>query len=100
MWVFDVMRAVFGFIYVLFIPGFTATWALFPKKSEIDWIERITLSFALSIALTVLPVMFLNYWPGIPVTGWTVFFTILLVTSITALIALKRISLTRTGILP
>jgi len=91
--VLDILRAVLGFIYVLFIPGFTATWALFPDESEIDWIERITLSMALSIALSVLPVMFLNYWPGIPVTTPTVFFIILAVTLFCAAAAVYRMDL-------
>ena len=57
MWVLDLFQAVFGLIYVLILPGFAATWALFPKKDEIDWIERIALTMVLSLALSVLPVM-------------------------------------------
>ena len=71
-----VLRAAFGFIYVLFIPGFAATWALFPKKEELNWIERIALSLGLSIALSTLPVMFLNYF-GVPVNAVNVFLIIL-----------------------
>jgi len=53
-------RIVFGSVYVLFLPGFILTFVFFPRTKEfdskekengaIDWIERIALSFALSIA--------------------------------------------------
>ena len=95
MWVLDLFQAVFGLIYVLVIPGFAATWALFPKKDEIDWIERAALTMALSLALSVLPVMFLNYWPGILVTPINVFLEILAVIILSSLIALVRIKKTR-----
>jgi LPXTG-motif cell wall-anchored protein len=64
------LRIVFGSIYVLFLPGFILTYAFFPKTKEfdskekdsgsIDWIERIALSFALSIAIVPLAVFYLN----------------------------------------
>ena len=63
-------RIVFGSVYVLFLPGFILTYAFFPKTKEfdskdkekgaIDWIERIALSFALSIAIVPLAVFYLN----------------------------------------
>jgi hypothetical protein len=64
------LRIVFGSIYVLFLPGFILTFIFFPKtrpfednekeKGSIDWIERIALSFALSIAIVPLAVFYLN----------------------------------------
>jgi LPXTG-motif cell wall-anchored protein len=66
------LRIVFGSIYVLFLPGFILTYAFFPKTKEfdskredresgsVDWIERIALSFALSIAIVPLAVFYLN----------------------------------------
>lgn len=63
-------RIVFGSVYVLFLPGFILSFVFFPKtkefdskereKGEIDWIERIALSFALSIAIVPLAVFYLN----------------------------------------
>ena len=35
-----------------YIPGYALTWAIFPKKQEIDAIERLTLSLAFSVAFT------------------------------------------------
>lgn len=51
---------VFGSIFMLFLPGFALSWLFFPQKSEIDWVERIALSFGLSIAVVPLAVFCLN----------------------------------------
>lgn len=50
---------VFGSIYVLFLPGFVLSFVFFDKK-KIDVLERIALSFALSIAVVPLFVFYLN----------------------------------------
>ncbi|MDD5638482.1 MAG: DUF1616 domain-containing protein [Candidatus Pacebacteria bacterium] len=52
-------RIVFGSVYILFLPGLVLTFAFFREK-EIDIIERIALSFALSIAVVPLLVFYLN----------------------------------------
>ena len=71
-------RIVFGSVYVLFLPGFLLTFIFFPMKREkgIDWIERIALSFALSIAVVPLVVFYLNL-VGLKISVWSSFFTIL-----------------------
>jgi uncharacterized membrane protein len=46
-------RAVTGFLFVLFLPGFSLVYALFPHK-ELDTIETLGLSFGLSICVIVL----------------------------------------------
>jgi len=57
-------RIVFGSVYVLFLPGLVMTFVFFPIKNqgekEIDVLERIALSFALSIAVVSLLVFYLN----------------------------------------
>ena len=60
----EILRIILGAIVVLFIPGYAMTFALF-KEREIDKIERITLSFALSIALVPLVLFYLNQGLGI-----------------------------------
>ncbi len=52
-------RIVFGSVYVLFLPGLVLSFVFFNKK-EIDFIERIALSFALSIAVVPLLIFYLN----------------------------------------
>ena len=48
---------------VLFIPGYCLVAALFPKNDAIDLVERITLSFGLSIAVASLIGLALNFTP-------------------------------------
>ena len=56
----EVLRVVFGSIYVLFLPGFVWSYVFF-RKGEIDGTERIALSFGLSIALVPLLTFWMNY---------------------------------------
>lgn len=55
------MRIIFGLPFILFFPGYALIALLFPRKKDIDWIERIALSFGLSIALVPLAGLLLNY---------------------------------------
>ena len=50
-------------LLVLFAPGYVLVAALFPGSKEIDWIERIALSFGLSIAVVPLLGLLLNFTP-------------------------------------
>ena len=78
------IRTILGLVLILFIPGYSLLSALFPKKSDISGIERIALSFGLSIAVTPLLGLILNYTPyGIrltPILFILSTFTILMVT--------------------
>ena len=51
----------FGLALVLFLPGYSLVAALFPRRDDLDDIERITLSFGLSIAVVPLLCLGLNY---------------------------------------
>ena len=57
------LRILFGIPMVLFIPGYALIAALFPGKKDIDGIERVALSFGLSIAVVPLTGLALNYTP-------------------------------------
>jgi len=48
-------------LLVLFLPGYSLIAALFPRKDDLDGIERIALSFGLSIAVVPLIGLGLNY---------------------------------------
>jgi uncharacterized membrane protein len=52
------LRIIFGSFYILFLPGFILSFVFF--SSSIDWIERIALSFGLSISIVPLTVFYLN----------------------------------------
>ena len=74
------VRIPLGLAMVLFVPGYALIAALFPKKGDLDGIERLALSFGLSIAVVPLIGLGLNYTPwGIrltPVVISLAFFTI------------------------
>jgi uncharacterized membrane protein len=57
------IRTALGLPMVLFIPGYALIAALFPSKDDLDGIERIALSFGLSIAVVPLIGLGLNYTP-------------------------------------
>ena len=77
MTILSILRIIGGSIYVLFLPGFILTYVFFQKKDkEIDWLERITLSLALSIAVVPI-VVFLMSFIGLKVTALNVAIEIL-----------------------
>lgn len=59
----SIARKILGLIFVLFLPGYAATAALFPENDQIDGIERVALSFGLSIAIVPLIGLALNFTP-------------------------------------
>ncbi len=69
------LRIIFALPVVLFIPGYALIAALFPPgKEEIDTLERVALSFGLSIAVVPLIGLALNYTPP-GGYGWTRLFS-------------------------
>ena len=76
------IRTVLGLPMVLFFPGYALIAALFPKKDDLDGIERVALSFGLSIAVVPLLGLGLNYTPWgirlIPILVTLVIFTLIM----------------------
>ncbi len=68
-----IIRTMLGLLLILFIPGYSLITALFPKKDDLDGIERAALSFGLSIAVTPLIGFILNY------TQWGIHLTPILI---------------------
>jgi len=60
-WPEPAVRITLGLLYVLFFPGYALVAALFPAMDDLDSIERMTLSFGLSIAVVPLIGLLLNY---------------------------------------
>ncbi|AIU69529.1 hypothetical protein TEU_03730 [Thermococcus eurythermalis] len=59
----SLLRKALGLAFVLFFPGYVFITALFPEKKELDNLERLALSFGLSIAIVPLIGLGLNYTP-------------------------------------
>jgi len=57
------VRVIIALPVILFLPGYSLIAALFCKEDDIDFIERIALSFGLSIAVVSLIGLCLNFTP-------------------------------------
>jgi uncharacterized membrane protein len=63
------IRMAFGLPFVLLFPGYTLIAALYPRRADLDSIERLALSLGLSLAVVPLIGLLLNYLPwGIRLT--------------------------------
>ena len=59
----NILRYILGIPFLLFFPGYALMAALFLKRGEMSGIERVALSFGLSIAVVPLIGLVLNYTP-------------------------------------
>ncbi|MDD2870771.1 MAG: DUF1616 domain-containing protein [Candidatus Gracilibacteria bacterium] len=75
--IIQIFRIVFGSIFILFLPGYLLTLSFF-DDSEIDFLERFALSFALSISVVPLLSFYFNL-VGVPINELSVFAITLLV---------------------
>lgn len=83
-----VMSMVVGAVYVLVLPGVALSFA-FLRRREVDVIERVALSFALSIAVVPLVVFYLNLM-GVRVSRLNVLLEVLAVIVVALFIAWRR----------
>ncbi len=84
------LRITFGSFYVLFLPGFILSFIFFPKNKDIEVIERLALSFALSISVVPLAVFYLNLI-GVKISLLSSFFTILAIIVLSLIIIYVRL---------
>ncbi len=74
-----ILRAIVGFILVFFLPGFAWTLVFF---RQLKVIERIALSFGLSIAVVTLTILFLNFVVKMRLTTLNIVIVIIVITAI------------------
>lgn len=83
------IRAILGFILVFFVPGFAWTLVFF---SQINTLERIALSFGLSIAAVTLSIIALHILFGMRINGTNSLLIIIVITVVAlVLYSLKRL---------
>jgi len=57
------LRYVFGSLLVLVLPGYSLVGFIYYKKGDLDYLTRISLSFVMSLAITTLVGLVLNFTP-------------------------------------
>jgi len=57
----DILQLALAFIYVLFVPGFAMTLAVFPRLNELEITERVALSIGLSLTIVIAMGLVLGY---------------------------------------
>ena len=83
------LRSILGFLLIIFMSGYALMAALFPRRGDLDTPERLALSFGLSITVTSLIGLALNYTPlGIRLTPILLLLSVF--TLIMILMGLKR----------
>ena len=83
-----VIRAILGFILVFFLPGFVWTLVFF---NRVNIMERMALSFGISIAVVTLSIIALNALFGMRINGDNSLLVILAITALAlATYLLKR----------
>lgn len=83
-----IVRAVLGFVLMFFLPGFAWTLVFFRK---VNVLERVALSFGLSIAIVTLSIIVLNVLLKVRINGANALLIIVVVTVIPlAYYCLKR----------
>lgn len=58
-----ILRNILGWPFMLFVPGYSLTTALFPRRTQLDTLARLTFSIGLSVALLPLIGLALNVTP-------------------------------------
>jgi uncharacterized membrane protein len=57
----NILQLALAFIYVLFVPGFAMTLAVFPRLNQLEITERVALSIGLSLTIVIAMGLLLGY---------------------------------------
>jgi len=86
-----IARVILGLPFLLFFPGYVLIAALFPKKGDLGGVERVALSFGLSIAVVPLIGLILNY------TTWGIRLYPILISLVVFILATSGVAWYRRG---
>lgn len=65
----SIIRTIFTIPMILFIPGYLLTASAFPRKDGLNSVERIAISFGLSVVIAPILGLMLNFTVGITLTS-------------------------------
>lgn len=96
---FGGFRIFFGFLLLVFIPGFLLTQIFFPRPGDLRPIERLAYSLVLSIGTVLIYILFMDVYLGIDTTSVNVVlaligFSLILVNALIARWVVMRFSVT------
>jgi uncharacterized membrane protein len=74
--IFGSLKIIFGFLLLLFIPGFAISLVFYPRSAELRLIERLAYSTVLSIGSVIGLVLFMDVVLGIDTTPENIFIII------------------------
>lgn len=57
------LRVILGVFYLLFVPGYFLTATLFPRREDLDGLERVGLSLGMSVVIIPILALILNQLP-------------------------------------
>jgi len=80
------LRILFGFLLLLFIPGFTISFIFFPRVRDISLIERMVFSCVISIGSTLCVILFLDMFLGVDTTAVNCSIALLVLTGLVFII--------------
>jgi uncharacterized membrane protein len=86
--IMHILYIVIASIFILFLPGFFITFIFF-DWNKIDLIERIALSFALSIAVVPLVAFYANL-AGVPINNINIVTELIIILLITCIILILK----------
>ena len=70
------LRVIFGFLLLLFIPGFVITLVYFPWLSDMGIVEWLVYSTVLSIASVIVLVLFMDVFLGVNINPINIYIVI------------------------
>jgi len=85
----EILRAIFGGAFLLFLPGFAWSYFFF-KKGRINHIERIGISIGLSIAVVCLSLFLMNKALGFEINLLNCTVVVLVLTVFPVIVATLR----------
>ena len=84
--VLGVLRIIFGLLFLLVVPGYALMLALFPRKKELGFVERIGFACAMSIVADLLTTLFIDLVLHIPTTAVNIIAALLTLTGLALII--------------
>ncbi|KQC03128.1 MAG: hypothetical protein APR53_00030 [Methanoculleus sp. SDB] len=82
--IIGIVRAIVGIVLITFVPGFALSWAIFPRSDRVPLVNRLALSFVLSIIGVIATVLFIDIVLGVETTTGNIVIAVILLTVLAA----------------